>query len=134
MPLIGTDYRKLVKERRPLAMKLVESSMGMSMENVIVQLFERYRSIMKVSQVLDIPEPTLRRWTNDLGIFFCRRCSRRTGDLFAHLDKCTGCDRLFCDSCMETESEWWKITEKIPRSQLAITCPGQLILPKRENT
>ena len=98
------DLRKDSSRKSP-AMAAYENLLNEKMEDMIPAAFYRTKSLRETARVFNISPSTLRVWFRQLGFYHCVKCSRRTGKLFTHATLCDGCDRWFCDGCLEDDQK-----------------------------
>ena len=90
-------------ERRPLAMKIYERTLGQPIEEIIALAWYQHRKLGPIGKLLSLEDTTLRRWMRNLGLLICADCSKKSGVLFTETYTCPGCKRYFCDECIENQ-------------------------------
>lgn len=84
-------------------MKVYERHLGQPIEEIIALAWYQHRNLGKMCKTLSLENTTLRRWMRSLGLLICADCSTKTGVLHTKTFVCPGCNRYFCDGCMENQ-------------------------------
>lgn len=98
-----TDYRTLPYNLRPLAMRILEQSLGQPLDQAIRIVWSKTPNIESIGKTLGLEPTRIRTWMRGLGLFICIKCSVKEKRLFDHTSVCKGCGRWFCDECLEDE-------------------------------